>query len=675
MRAWRTTCGLLAAIAVLGARAAGAEPAALEAVLAEPILPAGEPLREVRAFIAARVPEVPRAADREAWEAAAGRVRRDMLEQVVFRGSARAWREADCRVEWLDTIDGGPGYRIRKFRYECLPGMWIPALLYVPDRLEGRVPVAINVNGHAPEGKAVAYKQLRAINLAKRGMLALNLEWFGMGQLRTAGFSHYRMNQLDLCGAGGLAPFYLALERVVDVAVALEHADAKRVAVAGLSGGGWQTILISSLDTRVALANPVAGYGGFRSNILFDDMGDSEQAPTDMGLVADYTHLTALRAPRPTLLTYNAGDDCCFKSGHALEPLLAAARPAFALYGAEAKLRSHVNHVPGTHNFERENREQLYAAIGDFFYPGDARYVREEIESQGEIKTAAALQVPLPADNLDFHRLAVRLMEALPPRPALPTSRSAAEAWQGDQRDALRALLKVPQYEAAAKSESAEGGARRWKLTMGEWTVPAVELDPSPGDAPRAAIVVADSGRATMADECRRLRAAGYRVVAVDPFLWGESKIKAQDPDYTYPLMVAAMGQRPLGIQAGQLAAIARWLKARGPAEEVTIAAHGPRSCIAALVAAAVEPSAIGRMELHGGPSTLRMLIEDDQTVESAPELFAYGLLRTFDVRELIALAAPREVVLREPDDRARRELAPLAAWYGVLGAKFELSR
>ena len=143
-------------------------------------------------------------------------------------------------------------------------------------------------------------------------MLVLDLEWLGMGQLATPGFSHYRMNQLDLCGASGLAPFYLAMSRALDLGLALEHADPARVTAMGLSGGGWQTIFISALDPRVVLANPVAGYGGFRSNILCDDMGDSEQAPTDMATVADYTHLTALRAGRPTLLTYNASDDCCF---------------------------------------------------------------------------------------------------------------------------------------------------------------------------------------------------------------------------------------------------------------------------------------------------------------------------------------------------------------------------
>ena len=225
-----------------------------------------------------------------------------------------------------------------------------------------------------PRAKRSRYKQLRSINLAKRGMLVLNVEWFGMGQLGTPGFSHYRMNQLDLCGASGLAPFYLAHERAVDICRGARTCRPRRVAVTGLSGGGWQTILISALDERVTLANPVAGYGGLRTNILFDDLGDSEQAPNDMALVADYTHLTAMRAPRPTLLTYNASDDCCFKSGHTLAPLLERPRSRSSpCTEPRTKLRSHVNHVPGTHNFEQDNREQLYAMIGDFFYPGDAK--------------------------------------------------------------------------------------------------------------------------------------------------------------------------------------------------------------------------------------------------------------------------------------------------------------
>jgi len=39
----------------------------------------------------------------------------------------------------------------------------------------------------------------------------------GKGQLNIPGFDHYRMNQLDLCGTSGLAPYYLSLKRSLDL--------------------------------------------------------------------------------------------------------------------------------------------------------------------------------------------------------------------------------------------------------------------------------------------------------------------------------------------------------------------------------------------------------------------------------------------------------------------------
>ena len=49
----------------------------------------------------------------------------------MFRGEAAKWRSVPVKEEWLDTIPGD-GYRLRKFRYQVLPGMWLPALLYEP---------------------------------------------------------------------------------------------------------------------------------------------------------------------------------------------------------------------------------------------------------------------------------------------------------------------------------------------------------------------------------------------------------------------------------------------------------------------------------------------------------------------------------------------------------------
>ncbi|HZW32518.1 MAG TPA: hypothetical protein VFF52_17520, partial [Isosphaeraceae bacterium] len=189
--------------------AADVDAAGLRAVLDRPLLAPGQTLVEVRAFVDARIPDLPAVQSADEWRATAERLRADTLRTVIFRGQAAAWRDATTRVEFLQTIAGGPGYHIRKLRFEALPGLWIPALLYEPDRLAGRVPVVLNVNGHDAKGKAADYKQLRCINQAKRGMIALSLEWFGMGQLRTPGFGHGLINAIDLCGTSGIATHFL----------------------------------------------------------------------------------------------------------------------------------------------------------------------------------------------------------------------------------------------------------------------------------------------------------------------------------------------------------------------------------------------------------------------------------------------------------------------------------
>lgn len=642
--------------------------------LRRPLLGTNVPLAEVQAFTEARVPRMPAVETARDWEKIAARLRREVLDQVVFRGEAARWRGQAVKVMWLDTLPGGPEYRIRKLRYEAAPGLWVPALLYEPRTRPGKLPVVLNVNGHDPEGKAAAYKQIRCINEAKRGMVALNPEWLGMGQLTGAGFDHYRMNQLDLCGTPGIAVFYLALTRALDVLLALPQADPQRVAVAGLSGGGWQTIFLSALDPRVTLANPVAGYSSFLTRARFvGDLGDSEQTPCDLATVADYTHLTALRAPRPTLLTFNAKDNCCFGSDHALAPLWEAALPIYRLYGQERRLRSHVNFEPGDHNFGLDNRQAFYGMLGDFFARAQAHFSASEIPSEAELKSAGELKVELPTVNANFNTLALQLSRPLPRQAKLPTTASAARRWQQQRRKELAQLVRARYVPARAQRVAAETNgsltAVFWRLHVDDaWTLPLVEL--SRGETVGTALLIADAGRQGAAAEADRLLRQGRRVLALDPFYFGESKIPSRD--FLFALLVSAVGERPLGIQASQLSAVARWAQVEYGAGPLTLTALGPRCSLMALVAAGLEERAIGRLELEGALASLKQVIEDNGSAEKTPELFCFGLLAAFDVKQLIALTAPRPVVVRSPTGRAQAELAGLASWYQLLGKNFD---
>jgi dienelactone hydrolase len=619
---------------------AAADSPELKTWLERSLLEPNQTQSEVQDYVESRLPPMPMPSATHDWQVYAERVRKEVLERVVYRGAAAQWRDAVTRVEWLDSIDGGPGYRIKKLRYEALPGLWIPALLYEPEKLGGRVPVVMNVNGHDRNGKAAKYKQIRCINLAKRGMLVLNPEWLGMGQLAGDGYRHGCMNQLDLCGTSGLAPFYLSMKRGLDVLLALEHADPERVAVSGLSGGGWQTITISSLDTRVKLCNPVAGYSSFRTRLRnFADLGDSEQTPCDLAMVADYEHLTAILAPRPALLTYNVKDECCFAADHALPPLTEAARPVYRLFGKELNLRWHVNHHPGTHNFEIENREAFYRMIGDFFYADHRDYDSQEIACDEEVRTKEQLNVDMPANNEDFNTLARKIAARLPNSEAVATSGQEIARRRKELAELVRAKQFVVQAETVATDEKDGVKCTFWRLKLGSsWTLPVVEF--ICGQAQRTLVVVSDEGRAAARSQIESLLTPGTRVLAVDLFYFGECRIQSRD--YLFALLIATVGDRSLGIQASQLAALARWANESAPA--VTLNTSGPRSAIIGLVAANLEPSAIGKLELHDVKWRLSDVIAKNQSFEQAPELFCFGLLEQFDNDGLLELAGRDKV-------------------------------
>ena len=609
--------------------ASAADVEKLTAALKAPLLDREAIQRDMETYCLTRVPLTPPATDKSQWEEFIRRARTETLNNVVFRGEASKWREIPTQAEWLGEIDCGD-YRLKRLRYEAVPGMWVCGLLYEPKTLSGKTPVVLNVNGHDKDGKAAKYKQIRCINQVKRGMIALNLEWFNMGQLRSADFDHYRLNQLDLCGTSGVACFYLAMSRGIDVLLEHPNADRSRVAVTGLSGGGWQTIFISSLDERVTLCDPVAGYSSFRTrSVVRADLGDSEQTPSDLATTADYAVLTAMRAPRPTLLTFNDRDNCCFQSGNALPELLRAARPAFQLYGAGDKLEVHINHTPGNHNYEQDNREAFYRMVGRHFY-ADAAFDPREIPCAGEVKTAEELKVELPADNAGFTTLAKKLAASLKPD---DTETDAVRL------EKLRKTLRYEPLQVAAEHVSTESQdgyeVHRWRLRISDaWTIPAVEFVPE--GATTSVIVIADKGRAATGAAVDKLLAAKTRVLAVDLLHVGESKLPSHD--YLFGLLIAGVGRRPLGVQAGQLGAIGGWWSEQC-GRPVEVHADGPRSSLMAWCAAALNRSSIAAVRSQDGFASLKDIIERGMGVPEGVELFCFGLLETIDVPVLKRLA------------------------------------
>jgi len=650
--------------------------------LQQPLLDPSEPWDRFREFVDEAIPDLVPPESRQQWESRADAIRDKLLDQVVFRGGASHWRDAKTRVEWFGEIETGDGYKIRKLAYEALPDFWIPALLYEPSRLDGTMPVMVNVNGHHAGGKAMPYKQRRCINLAKRGMLALNLEFIGMGQLHDSKDRLNRHNalvQLDLCGASGLAPFYLTMTRGLDVLLAHEHADPTRVGVCGLSGGGWQSIWLAACDTRITLANPVAGYCSLLARTARrNNIGDAEQIPNDLCTAGDYTHMTALVAPRPLLLTFNAQDNCCFLPTDVLDELKSAAIPVYDAYESPDSFRVHINHDPGTHNFDRDNREALYRLLGDFFFPHDPRYRAAELDiPDSEIKTAEELAVPLPPENTTLHSLAVDLSRDLPRSPDLPNEPEPARQWQVEKRRSLHSIVQPQAYSANASLERHKmlDGIKvtHGRLELGEhWQIPLVQFEPDTFN--ETTVVISDDGRASLGGLVQQGLASGRCVLAIDLLNFGESKLHRDDGrnDEIALHLLATTGRRPLGIMASQLTAVCRWRKDQSLDSRLHVHAVGPRSSLIALSAAALNETTIDGIELQHSLASLKELIERNTMADEAAEMFCFGLLEEFDISQMMALVAPRPVVVHDPLSPHRWELRALHRWYATLGIEFD---
>jgi hypothetical protein len=624
-----------------------------------PVLKSGQTLAELRAYLHRHTPRFEAPTDAAKWKVEAAGLRKRVLDQVVLRGVPESWLAGPPSVVWGEGLPA-EGYIIRKLRYEVVPGLWVGALLYEPDFMEGKVPAVLNVNGHVGKpGMSVDYKQARCINLAKRGVLALNTEWIGMGELRGPGYAHNDLAYLDLCGRAGVSVFYLALKRGLDVLCAHKSTDRERVAVTGLSGGGWQTILISALDERVKLAAPNAGYIGLASRIEHSgDIGDREQNATDLVSVADYVHLTALLAPRPALLIYNAKDECCFQADRARPSVYEPIVPLYRLLGHADRFACHVNSDPGTHNYLRDNREAFFRFLNRHFL-AESEWINDDLPVEDEIRTQEELAIAYPAENADFHTLAAEAMKSLPRRwrPA-----GDGEAVEQRRRETRRALREIVRLEPAptgppavlalstipAFIDGVPGYASRFPVGD-SWTVPVVEFAPKESAPSTTTLVLADDGLAAARDAVGEVLARGERAIAVDLLFTGE----CMPPDkraWTYAQMISTVGRRVLGIQVSQLKAIAEHVRERHPNGPLRVRTKGRIAGLAALVYSALHPGEIDALALHDMEPSLKDLLTKKVGYTRAPSMFCFGLLERVDVPELIDLAEDTEVHLNATD-------------------------
>ena len=632
-------------------------PGTVHQFLPERLQPADVVTYQMQQFLMSRVPVLLHPASAEQWTTQAQQIRDRVLNDVIYHGWPKEWIDSPTHFEDMGTVPvpTGAGYRAEKFRYEVVPGFYATAVLYEPANLQGKVPAVLDVLGHYGTGKAMPFQQKLCINEALRGMIALSLELLDEGELKLDGNQHYFGSDLDLVGVSGVGLFYLAMRRGLDFLYDDPHVDRSRIAMTGQSGGGWQTLLLSALDTRVKVVVPVAGFTSLQGRLerVPGEPGDYEQIAPDLLNGQGYQTFAAMLAPRPTLETNNAEDSCCFRAPLVKPYIYDAIKPFFALYGKGDAFSFHADSEVLAHNYGHDDRQQTYRFLDKWF---DLPDKPDEIPVGQDLNTYDQLAAGLPANNLTMLGLARQFASKLQHQ-AIPATVAERQDWAQSERTKLGKVVHYepvtvahPWYMTDTDHNTVKSISFRFALSNGlSATGVWVKSDWAPDGAPMT-VIINDGGREAVDKEMwNNYPEVGYaveggnQVLVLSLLFTGDGSPGGGDAA-RFAYMMNAVGTPPLGLEAAQLIGITQWAQQHWRPSRVTLESSGYRMQVVSLVAGALEPKVFAKISIHQGMHSLSYILDAAVSSGRVPDMFCRDLYKDFDLNMLTAMANPTAV-------------------------------
>ncbi|MFB3921962.1 MAG: acetylxylan esterase [Terriglobia bacterium] len=296
--------------------------------------------------------------------------------------------EAERRKKWvrevlLDIMGGLPdyhgplnpqvtgrieaqGYTIEKVLFESLPGFYVTADLYRPNK-PGSYPGILLQSGHTQEGKPEP--QRLAANLALKGFVSLAFDPIGQGereqtydpqlQSAAAGWSvpeHIQGGTQSLLVGEAVGRYFIwDAMRAIDYLVSRPEVDPARIGAAGCSGGGALTTFTGALDTRVKAVIPACYPNSYRLLFLGPDPDTEMAFPEFLARGLDVADFVELTAPTPWLIQATEHD---YFTPPGTKMVYEEAKRWYRLYGAEDKVQMFVG--PGPHGTPLVSREAIY---------------------------------------------------------------------------------------------------------------------------------------------------------------------------------------------------------------------------------------------------------------------------------------------------------------------------
>jgi hypothetical protein len=269
-------------------------------------------------------------------------------------------------VQITEEVEGDKWVR-RKLTYVPEAGDRVPAYLFIPKGLTGKVPGVLclhqttGIGKGEPAGLGGLDNLHYARELAERGFVTLAPDYPNFGDYQFDPYAH-----------GYVSATMKGLwnhRRALDLLQSLPQVDGLRLGCIGHSLGGHNTLFLAAFDERVKVAVSSCGFNAFPKYMGGDLTGWSHRGymprivdlyhcqPAEMPF--DFTEVLAAIAPRAVFVNAPTGDGNFEVSG--VEDCLLAAGPVYDLLGARQRLVA--EHPDCAHDFPPETRERAYAFI------------------------------------------------------------------------------------------------------------------------------------------------------------------------------------------------------------------------------------------------------------------------------------------------------------------------
>ena len=573
-----------------------------------------------------------------------------------------------------------PGYRIEKVVFESRPRLYVTANLYLP-AAEGRHPAILGPLGHSGNGKAWPSYQKLFSNLARKGYVVLAYDPFGQGErieypgsragqsaIGTSATSEheYAGRRLILLGANfGLFRVWDGI-RGIDYLLTRAEVDPERIGCCGQSGGGTLTQFLAALDSRIRVAVVSEGNTENLAHVDLQPPGSADDA--EQNIVPALSHgidradLLYGFAPKPLLMTVTLHD-----AGHTYSPeyvassldLLQEYKRAYSLLDAGDRVSLQV--TTQQHGYVYELRRATYAWFNRWF---EMKNVDDEEPSQAVEADGTLLVTPTGFVTTSFGgETALSLTRQMAAAARTPVPSAADET-----RKRIRTVLGIesPRAEALAGRVLATIRKPGYRAEQFEFTsdreirIPGWMLTPDSAGTTTPTVLyvgeaaawssVAEDGfaeRLCMKGGCRvaviDVRGRGDCAIAYPPR--GRFYFPNRITDEAYLTWFSLMlGQPLVGGQVFDTLRALDYLSTRGDAGGgIYLVGHGPHGVIA-LYAAALDERVRGVALLQTVTDYRSLAVAERYSQPFG--IYAYGLLREFDLPEVASAVGPRRVLL-----------------------------